>query len=328
MISHRERLQACLAGEKQDRVPVALWRHFPVDDQTAAGLAAATLSFQRLYDFDLVKVTPESSFCIQDWGAVDTWQGAAEGTRAYIQRVIKKPDDWLNLKILDPLSGRLGQQLEALRYIKHELGDQTPILQTIFSPLHQAKNLAGADLLLVHLRSEPQAVLAGLRTIAQTTQQFIEAAASTGIDGIFYAVQHASYRLLSEEEYLTFGRPFDLDVLGPSGEFWINMLHLHGTDIMFDLFTNYPVQIINWHDQETPPSLGEAKKRFKGVVCGGLRRDETMLLGNPGMIASEAHKAIEETQGERFILGTGCVVFTTVPHGNLLAARRIVDQTG
>ena len=56
-ITHRQRLETCLTGQKPDRTPVALWRHFPVDDQTPEGLAAATLNFQSTFDFDLVKVT-------------------------------------------------------------------------------------------------------------------------------------------------------------------------------------------------------------------------------------------------------------------------------
>ena len=50
----RERLQAAIKGEPVDRVPVALWRHFPVDDQRPEDLAAATIEFQTQYDFDFV----------------------------------------------------------------------------------------------------------------------------------------------------------------------------------------------------------------------------------------------------------------------------------
>jgi hypothetical protein len=47
-LTHRERLKACLADELTlDRPPVALWRHFPVDDQDPETLAAATLDYQR-----------------------------------------------------------------------------------------------------------------------------------------------------------------------------------------------------------------------------------------------------------------------------------------
>ncbi len=45
--SHRQRIEACLGGSSEFGVPVALWRHFPVDDQQPDTLAAAHLQFQR-----------------------------------------------------------------------------------------------------------------------------------------------------------------------------------------------------------------------------------------------------------------------------------------
>src|SRR5512143_300983 len=102
-ITHRERMQACLDDAASlDRPPVALWRHFPVDDQQPDTLAAATLDFQAHYDFDLVKVTPASSFSIKDWGAEDAWEGHTEGTRQYTHRVVQQPQDWEHLQLLDP----------------------------------------------------------------------------------------------------------------------------------------------------------------------------------------------------------------------------------
>ncbi|MCZ7669995.1 MAG: uroporphyrinogen decarboxylase family protein [Chloroflexi bacterium] len=51
----RKRLEAVIAGEKPDRIPVALWRHWPGDDQDAQALAAAHLQWQTQYDWDLLK---------------------------------------------------------------------------------------------------------------------------------------------------------------------------------------------------------------------------------------------------------------------------------
>ncbi|MBT4002772.1 MAG: uroporphyrinogen decarboxylase, partial [Chloroflexi bacterium] len=65
-MKHRERLEACLAGDQPDRTPVALWRHFPVDDMRGETMAAAHLNFQKTYDFDLVKVTPSSGYFLYD----------------------------------------------------------------------------------------------------------------------------------------------------------------------------------------------------------------------------------------------------------------------
>lgn len=331
-LTHRERLQACLNGDPAlDRPPVALWRHFPVDDQRPETLAAATLDFQNHYDFDLVKVTPASSFSIKDWGAEDIWEGHTEGTRRYTRRPIEKPQDWETLSVLSPSSPQLAGQLACLRLIRKGLPPETPLLQTIFSPLAQAKNLAGGERLIVHLRQHPQAVLKGLEAIAETTRRFVEACLETGLDGVFYAVQHAQAGLLTLDEYKTFGLPNDLASLEPARSLWCNLLHLHGLNVYFDLvaqslFPGPLFQIVNWHDRETSPSLVEGLKLFKGVVCGGISQ-KTIVLGDQSEVQKEAADAITQTGGRRFMLGTGCVVPVIAPHGNILAARQSVEAT-
>ncbi len=321
MTTHRERLQAALSGEILDRPPVALWRHFPVDDQSPENLAAATVHWQRLYDWDLVKVTPASSFCLKDWGAQDEWRGATEGTREYTHRVIQTPQDWEKLPILDPTAPHLAGQLACLRLIRAELGPETPIIQTIFNPLSQAKNLAGPETLIAHLRLYPEAVLKGLEIIAETTRRFVEALLADrriAIDGLFFAVQHAQASLLSRQEYETFGSPFDLRLLEPARELWCNLLHIHGQGIYFDLVPHYPCTIVNWHDRETAPDLQEGQRLFSGVVCGGVSR-KTLALGTPDEVRSEAEDALTQTGGKRFLLGTGCVTPIITPHGNIQA---------
>jgi uroporphyrinogen decarboxylase len=324
-ITHRQRIETCLSGEQPDRPPVALWRHFPVDDQSPESLAAATLAFQEAYDFDIVKVTPSSSYSLVDWGNRDEWLGNTEGTREYTHQVIQTPEDWTRLKVLSPARGSLSSMLKCLKILKGELGPNTPILHTVFSPMAQAKNLVGRDKLLVHLRQYPEALHVGLRTIAETTQAFIDEALKTGIAGIFYALQHAQYGLLSVSEFEEFCKPYELQVLEPAEGAWFNMLHLHGLDVMFDQVMDFPVHVINWHDRETKPSLADALKNFPGVVCGGLRRNDTMVLGTPESVIAEARDAIQTTGGKRFILGTGCVTPITGPSGNILAARQSVD---
>lgn len=324
-MNKRERLKSAIRGERVDRPPVALWRHFPGDDYRPDDLAAATVAFQRQYDFDFVKVTPASSFCIQDWGAQDRWVGSLEGTRDYISYPIQAPGDWAKLSLLDPTEGGLGAQLNCLRLIADELAGEVPFIQTVFSPLAQAKNLVGKDNLLIHLRRYPDAVRAGLKIITETTIRFIEAACETGIDGVFYAVQHAQYGLLSEEEFSALGRSYDLRVLEAAQALWLNVLHLHGTDVMFDLLADYPVQVINWHDRETRPTLAEAQGRFKGAVCGGLQRWDTVVRGTPARVREQATDAIVQTGGRRFILGTGCVTPVVAPMSNIRMVREVVE---
>lgn len=332
MLTPRERVQACLADDAAlDRPPVALWRHFPVDDQAPDSLAAAILDFQRRYEFDFVKVTPAASYCVRDWGAEDAWQGDIEGTRGFTKRVVQDPADWERLPILEPKqTPALSEQLSCLRLLRSALGPNIPILATVFSPLAQAKNLAGGERLLVHLRCSPAALQKGLTTIAETTHRFILAAQEAGIDGIFYAVQHAQAHLLTLEEYRAFGLPFDRQVLQAAQPLWCNLLHLHGTDIYFslasDLASACHFPILNWHDRETFPSLAEARRLTPNqVLCGGIRR-QTLVYGNADAVRREAEDALQQTGGRRFILSTGCVAPIIAPHGNLRAARESVNH--
>ncbi len=324
-MNKRERLEAAIHGQPVDRVPVALWRHFPGDDQRPDDLAAEHIHFQREYDWDFVKVTPASSFCLVDWGAEDRWEGDNEGTRRYTSRVVNSPDDWLSLRVIDPDEGALGRQLDCLKLLQVAFGEETPYIQTIFSPLAQAKNLSGQQALTLHMRQNAGQVHHALQTIADTTVRFIQAARERGIAGIFYAIQHANYCLISEAEYQVFGRPYDLQVLSAIEGMWFNMLHLHGAHSMFQLVADYPVQVVNWHDRESPPNLTAGLKRIKGAASGGVDRD-TLHQDDPAQALEQARDAFEQTGGNRWLLGTGCVTLVTTPSGNIRRLRALAEE--
>jgi uroporphyrinogen decarboxylase len=320
----RARLEATFAGAAVDRPPVALWRHWPVDDLHGPELARATLAFQATYDFDFIKVTPNSNYCVEGYGAQANWLGNEEGTYVWGTRVIQTPEDWTRLQPLDPYSGLLGEVVEANRMIGQALGDEAPFITTIFHPLAQAKNLAG-DRLLADLRQHPAAVKAGLAVICESILRFIDVLKTTGCAGIFLALQHASYDLLNADEYRTMGRPLDLQILKATEGMWFNLVHVHGHNVMFDLVADYPAQVVNWHDTETLPSLADAQTRTTMALCGGLRQWESMVRGTPESVRAEALRAIESTGGRRFILGAGCVTPIVAPTCNIVAARHVVD---
>ncbi len=323
-LTKRQRLEATFAGEAVDRPPVALWRHWPVDDQYGDQLARASLDFQRTYDFDFIKITPSSNYCVAGYGAETYWEGNQEGTRGWGPRIIQSPEDWSKLKPLNPQQGLLGEVLKANQAIGQAVGEEVPFIQTIFNPLSQAKNLAGPRL-LANIRQHPKAVKAGLAVITESMVRFIEALKPAGTAGIFLALQHATYDLLTEAEYREICMPFDLQILEATEGMWFNLIHLHGVNVMFDLVAQYPAQVINWHDVETPPSLSEAIGRTRTALCGGLRQWETMVRGTPTAVQAEADLALEATGGRRFILGTGCVTPITAPTCNILATRKAVE---
>jgi len=322
-MDHWSLIEAAIAGQPAERVPVALWRHFPLDDQDPGKLAARTLEWQKKWDFDLVKFMPSGTYSVEDWGAKSVYEGAANGARAVSAPGVRSPEDWRRLPRLDAKKGVLGAQNAALARAAQELGGAVPILQTVFSPLTTARKLAG-EAVLEHLRSNPAALEAGLRTITDTTIDFSLAALAAGAHGLFFATQLATTDVLTADEYARFGKRFDLEVLSAiKGKTKINMLHLHGENVMFDLLAGYPVQMINWHDRLTAPSLKDAVSRFKGALVGGVEERGLLVAGPVQAIRAQVRDAIEQTGSRRLVLGPGCVAAIAAPEHNIQA---LIDE--
>ncbi len=72
-------------------------------------------------------------------------------------------------------------------------------------------------------------------------------------------------------------------------------------------------------------SLADGKLKFQGAVSGGLGRWDPMHNGTPAEVRAQARQAIEQTNGRRLVLSTGCVIMTTTPTSNIRAAREVVD---
>jgi uroporphyrinogen decarboxylase len=319
-MNHWERIRAALQGEEVDRPPISLWRHWPVEDDTPQGLAAATIRWQQEYDFDLVKFMPTGTYIVEDWGAETVRGSDYIGTRTVHQYGVTSTEQWPHLTQLEVTRGVLGQQIEALRLAATELDNRVPILQTIFSPLTTARKLAG-DRVFTHLRMHGELLKAGLHVIADTTARFALESLRAGAHGIFFATQCSTYRLLNQAEYDEFGAHYDrivLDAVRPESE--LNMLHVHGMDTMFDLLVGYPVEMLNWHDRLTWPDLREALQRFDGLLVGGVNELHTLRQGPVEAVQQEIQDAVRQTNGRRILLGPGCVVPIDVPAEHIRAA--------
>jgi len=322
-MDHWTRINAAIEGGKADRVPVALWRHFPLDDQDPGKLAARTLEWQRKWDFDLVKFMPSGTYSVEDWGAKSVYEGAANGARAVAAPGIRSVEDWRQLPRLDPKQGVLGAQNAALARAAKELRGAVPILQTVFSQLTTARKLAG-EAVLDHLRGHPAALEAGLRTITDTTIEFSLAALAAGAHGLFFATQLATTDVLTVPEYEKFGKKFDLQVFSAiKDKAKMNMLHLHGENVMFDLLAGYPAQMINWHDRLTAPTLGNALKSFKGALVGGVEERSLLVSGSVEAIRAQVRDAIVQTGGRRLVVGPGCVAAIAATEENI---RSVIDE--
>ncbi len=337
-MNHRERIHAALRGEPVEQIPVALWRHWPKDDQRAETFAARVVEFQKKYEFDLVKVTPAGGYPAEMFGAVLHDAENREGTRAYDSRPVNAVEDWDKIQPLDEKNPVFARETQALKLIRQELGDDVPILQTIFGPLNSAHNIAGARL-FEDLRAHPDRVEPALRAIAETTARFAVASLRSGADAIFFADQMATPRYLSLDEFEKYAEPYDrqvLDAIRAAAADFI-LLHIHGLDIYFERLAEWDVEAVNWHDRRTSPSLKQAREILRSIpgghrpghqnvkaLVGGLEEWTTLAGPSPDAVIAQARDAIAQTGGRGFILGAGCVTLVDTPEENIRAAIRAV----
>jgi uroporphyrinogen decarboxylase len=324
-MTHRQRIEAAVRGERPDHVPVALWRHFPGEDQKAEALARAHIAFFQAYDVDLLKITPASGYYGDDWGLRAGYKPNREGIRFYSDRPIKKPADWGRLKRLDVSHGVYGREVHAIRLIAEAVGSEVPVLETTFGPLSIARTLAGDQAIVRYVREDPESLHRGLEIIAEVTSEFVRSVLGAGADGIFFSTQMATTDILTVEEYEEFGRPYDLRVIEAAGRA-LTFLHIHGTNVMFDLCAGYPVQIVNWHARETAPSIADARARIGACLACGLDAWNTLAAASPQAVAQEVRDAVAQTGGRGHIVTTGCVMSIDTPEPNIRAAVAAVRE--
>ena len=325
-MSRRERISATIHGQETDRTPISLWRHFPGGDTTPELLARSTVEYQQLVDVDLIKLMPTGMYSVMDYGVSVKPAPVSSGTTEFESGPISEPADWTRLPDVSPRRGVLRHQVEAVRLVRAQLGPDTPVLQTVFSPLTMAAKMVGGDLssALQHEAELRQA----LARMAQDVIAFGEACLEAGADGFFFATQQAARGVLPDGMYERLGVPYDLQILERlRPRSWCLMLHLHGMLPFFDLANRYPVDCVNWHDRDTSPSIAEALSLTNRALVGGISRGGAVARGTPEQAEAEVRDSIRQSGGRRLIIAPGCVIPTNAPVENLRAARRAVEMS-
>lgn len=306
-MTRTERVQAAIRGEPVDRIPVCFWHHFRPEG-SGRQLAEATLRFfDQDFDLDVVKVMPDLHY-------------------PFARRSVNVPGDWRLLEPIDETRSRyFTQWAEAVSLLRQKLGFETPIVVTVFSPLAEAYWLIREkDQLLRHAEEASTIVHQALMTIAENLRAHIRDVIDAGADGVFFALQGCSTDVMSEAKYRELGRPYDLIALQGAVSGWLNILHICGdNNLMFNQMLDYPVQVLNWADRQTGPSLREARGMTSMCLMGGWHRFGALSNGPVEVIRAEAEDALAQTEGRKLILANGCSVPDDTDEQWLRAGREI-----
>jgi uroporphyrinogen decarboxylase len=321
-----QRVEAALHGGEVDRVPMGFWRHHFLQEWAPRRLAELTLGLYQTFDMDLVKLTPSGIYPIQDWGPTIRFGRDDYTSPEYVEPAVASAEGWPELPRLDVTKGSWGRELETLHHLARMLEDEAPLLMTIYSPLSIASFLrwgrGSRERVVDDLRQSPRELHAGLVTIRDAVMDYATACLEAGATGLFFATSMAYRDALTEDEYQEFGVAYDLPILESFHErSRLTMLHVCRKNIMFDLVSDYPVDVIHWADREGPPRLAEARGKTDKALGGGLS-GETLLTGTEAEVMTEVRDALAQTEGKKFFLAAGCVINTRTPDENLHAARR------
>ena len=246
---------------------------------------------------------------IEDFGCtVDYSEIVKGGVAKVVSTPIAGPEDWHKLTVCPCTQGSNARELRHLQLVLDKLkGEEVPVIFTVFTPITIADKVCGGKLLSYIREGHGEDVKAALEVITETTAQLAAAAIEMGADGIFYASQMSSYDKCTEAEYREYGTPYDLRVLEAAGKGWMNTIHCHGNNIMFQILKDYPVQVFNWHAWETLPALDEAYALTGKCLMGGLSRTD-ITQGNRGAIQNQIYECFKLLGGRHQILTPGCVI--------------------
>jgi len=303
-----ERVTQALAGKDLDRPPFSFWYHFGLQHGQGRKHAEAEIDFYRAYDLDFLKVMNDYPYPLP--AGLDALDSA---------------DDWRRLEPLRADDPAWTEQLAGLSIINHHLGNEALFIDTIFSPWTTARRLTRTGNIQEARERYPEALLAAMEVIATSLANYAQAAIERGAAGVFLSLGAATDEVMSEEEYKTWGRPFDLKILDAVREAPFNVLHIHGRQIHFDALTDYPVSAINWSHFLTPPSLAEGRIRSGKAVMGGI--DETIAAHlAPLEIAKQITNSIEQVGAPGLLITPGCSVPTDTPVRSLRAVKPAVEH--
>jgi uroporphyrinogen decarboxylase len=308
-LTKRERVRAVVSGREADRVPYSLWYHFTwIEDKTGEEFIQAEIDFATRHEVDFLKVMHDAPYDMPP--SLPAIEHAAH---------------WRLIEPLDVRQGHFGRHLEALKRIKAGLPDDRPIVDTVFHCFAYAQRIAASrPLVLQHLEEDPDAVQYGLEVIGETLKRWAKVTIEEEgvLDGIFLAINGISAEFTDAATYEQLMLPIDRDCLqaGLDAGGWLNIPHLHGEGVHFDLGLTLPHNAVSWSDRAFGPSFAEARAKTDSCLIGGIN-EVTGDQVTPDAIRAEGRDAIAQVNGRGLILTCGCAFPTPTPEENLRAVR-------
>lgn len=289
-----ERVKAVLNGQTPDKIPAGFWFHYP-SSLTAEETANEHLKLFRHTDMDIMKIMQDFMY------PIDT--------------KITCEADWYKIKFDTPASAAFKKQAEVIKRILDGMGGEAFAVQTMFGPFKAASFAFGDALLMEHAKQYPDAVAAGVKTIAEMAYEWANAYMDLGLDGIYFSAQFGEVGRFTDAEWEKLVKPSDLLALSAAQkrEGKINVLHICGEPeydfkVELERFKDYPGDIVNWSVKDNSFSLSQGKELYNRPILGGLNNKGNILKGTDEEIRAEVNEAIKGFGSCSMMIGADCTI--------------------
>lgn len=321
-----EKISAVVSGTGKSPLPYSFWSHFPEIDLDPYLLADRTAELVDKYDLDFIKTAPNGMFSVEDYGCVCDY---SEIKRGGVAKILKHPidtiEDWGKIQKLACDEGALKRELFSLTLLLDKVRDKAPVIATAFSPLTTAAKMSNKKIFQHVQQKDTTLIHRALTSIAETTSAYIQEAIRLGASGVFYASQVGSTDVIDEQHFREYGQRYDEIALKGCAKGWFNVVHMHGNSIMFDIMKDYPINVLNWHISETPPTIREARRKTSKCFMGGINRMD-VTANNRERLAEQIRRTFEESDGRRQIITPGCVIRYPFEADVLLYLKTLIEK--
>ncbi|MEE9554307.1 MAG: uroporphyrinogen decarboxylase family protein [candidate division Zixibacteria bacterium] len=319
-LSGKERIDRILRGDDIDRPAVSAWRHFYDKENNKEDLVKSMLDYQDEFDWDFIKINSRASYHVEDWGVKLKFSNDPLLKPIEESFPVKSKSDWASIRPLDWRSGVLGEVLSAGSEILKSVRSRVYCVPTIFSPLSIAADLVESDDKFVSLLNEaPRELHGALEAITETFRGYVAEYIKMGMAGIFFATtEWATRDRLTEDQYLEFGRPYDLRVLEAASGGFFNITHICKTNNMLPLFRDYPTPILSWNPFEPGNlSISQAAQISDKIFMTGIDQKSVLRDGTPEAIKDQIDRSLREVPPGKLIIAPGCAVKVDTPDDNM-----------
>lgn len=323
-MNHIERITAVLENKPVDRLPVSIWGHDFLREWSADDLAAQTIERYRAHDYDFIKINPRWTLFAEPWG--NRYEPPTEQKfPRLVQRIVESTADLDAIPSIASDNAVLREHVEAVSKVTGEIGDEVDCIATLFSPLACLGLLAGGvgHPLISFMRENPGSAHKALNQMTETLTEHALNLLTAGASGIFFApLQWTSLDVCPADVYGTYGKPYDLKLLGAIESARFNMLHVCGNNIGMDRFYDYPVPVLNWDNfGDGNPGLKEVAEASGKIVAGGIPHKAVHKI-NEEELRATAKTALSGLTSNVMLTG-GCGIGATTPDVSRDAVVRI-----